>query len=236
MTAEFLTKMGPLLIVVVYAPTNQDSTEEKDSFYKDLDCVITRGNGLAIVMGDFNASISERMSKVVGPHGLSKSTSDNGERLVSFARTYGLCITNTFFQHKRIHQASWQPPNPGAQASLKDYVLVKQQLRPSVWDTRVFRGGDMSSDHRLVVTTMKLRLPKKRPKERSRENYNAELLQLGERRREFAEQVENAFKSRTKQGTVEERWQEMKKVLEAATTHLNQKRKKKKSTGYLRRP
>ena len=29
-TAEFLTKVGPLLVVVVYAPNNQCSTEDKD--------------------------------------------------------------------------------------------------------------------------------------------------------------------------------------------------------------
>ena len=30
MKAEFLTQVGPLMIIVVYAPTNQDSTKEKD--------------------------------------------------------------------------------------------------------------------------------------------------------------------------------------------------------------
>ena len=38
MTAEFLTQVGPLMIVAVYAPTDRDSNEEKDKFYEDLDC------------------------------------------------------------------------------------------------------------------------------------------------------------------------------------------------------
>ena len=125
LAAEFLTKVVPLLIVVAYAPTDQDSTEEKDQFYSDLDRVMRNGNGLVMVMGDFNASVSERMKRVGGPHGLGRCTSDNGERLISFANTNGMCISNTFLPHKSIHQASWYPPSPTSKPSLKDYVLVR---------------------------------------------------------------------------------------------------------------
>ena len=110
LAAEFLTKVVPLLIVVAYAPTDQDSTEEKDQFYSDLDHVMSNGNGLAMVMGDFNASVNERMKRVDGPHGLGRRTSDNGERLIFFANANGMGISKTpFFPHKRIHQASWYP-------------------------------------------------------------------------------------------------------------------------------
>ena len=101
--------MGPLLIVVAYAPNDQDCAEEKDLFYSDLDCVMSNGNGLVMVMGDFNASVSERVRGVVGPYGLARHISDNGVRLVSFVSANGMCIANTFFLHKRIHQASWYP-------------------------------------------------------------------------------------------------------------------------------
>ena len=58
LTGEFLTRVGPLLVVVVYAPTDQSSTEDKDQFYSDLDGVMTNANGLTIVMGDFNTAIT----------------------------------------------------------------------------------------------------------------------------------------------------------------------------------
>ena len=83
LAAEFLTQVGPLLIVVAYAPTDQDCAEEKDHFYSDLDCVMNNGSGLVMVMGDFNALVSEGVKGVVGPYGLGNRTSDNGERLVS---------------------------------------------------------------------------------------------------------------------------------------------------------
>ena len=113
LTAEFLTKVGPLCVVVVYAPTDQCRTEEKDHFYSDLDSVMTRANSLTIVMGDFNATVGEAVQKVVGPRGLGRRTNDNGERLVSFVTRSGVCITNTFFPHKRIHRAHGTPtPKP----------------------------------------------------------------------------------------------------------------------------
>ena len=120
LTCEFLTKVGPFLVVLVYAPTDQSGTEDKDLFYSDLESVTTNANGLIIVMGDFNAAKS--VEGVVGPHGLCKKTNDNGERLVSFTSSNDLTITDSLFPHKLIHQASWYPQNSRAQPSLKDYV------------------------------------------------------------------------------------------------------------------
>ena len=101
-------KSSPLLIVLAYAPTDQDSTKEKDQLYSDLDRVMSNGNGLAMVMRDFDASVSERMKRVVEPHGLGRHTSDNGERLISFVTANGMCISNTFFSH--THPSSIMVP------------------------------------------------------------------------------------------------------------------------------
>ena len=45
LTAELLTQVGPLMIVVAYAPTNQGNADEKDQFYEDLNCILARGTG-----------------------------------------------------------------------------------------------------------------------------------------------------------------------------------------------
>ena len=111
LTGEFLTKVVPLLVVVVYAPTDQSSTEDKDLFYSDLEGVTTNTNGLIIVMGEFNTAISDNVEGVVGPHGLRRKTNGNGEILVSFAGSNDLTITNSLFPYKCVHQASWYPPN-----------------------------------------------------------------------------------------------------------------------------
>ena len=75
LAGELLTKVGPLLVVVVYAPTEQSSTEDKDLYYSGQESVTTNANGLVIVMGDFNAAISDCVEGVIGHHGLSRGTS-----------------------------------------------------------------------------------------------------------------------------------------------------------------
>ena len=110
LVAEFLTQMGPLSVVVVHAPTNQSTVEDKEEFCSDLDRVVSRTSGLAMVMRDFNAAIGESVQGVVGDHLLGGQTSDNWGRLVSFASVNELSITNTFFPHEQIPQATWYPP------------------------------------------------------------------------------------------------------------------------------
>ena len=119
LTAKFLSQVSPLMIVVVYAPTENSNDEDK-KFYMELDVVMRKANGIEIVMGDFNATIGESVKGVVRPHTLGRKTSSNKEKLVSFASAHGMCETNTVFPHKRINQHLWYPPNPRAQASLKD--------------------------------------------------------------------------------------------------------------------
>ena len=48
--AEFVAQMGPLSVVVAYAPINQSSAEDREQFYSNLDMVMTRTIGLGDLM------------------------------------------------------------------------------------------------------------------------------------------------------------------------------------------
>ena len=184
-------------------------------------------NGLTMVMGDFNATLGETVQGVVGPHGLGRQTSDNGKRLVAFASANGLGITNTIFLDKQILQATWYPPDPRAKTSLKDYVLVKHRLRPSVLDTRVHRGGELDSDHRLVVVSLRLKL-KRKGTHRPQKRFEVELLKQAERQADYVESIGKCFKDRRGEGSVE-RWKELQKaVVTLAEEHLHRKQPKQK--------
>ena len=50
LVAELLTQMRPLSVVVVYIPTNQSTVEDKEQFYSDIDGVVSRISGLAMVI------------------------------------------------------------------------------------------------------------------------------------------------------------------------------------------
>ena len=82
--ADFLTDKGILNAIVGYAPTEQCEDVVKDESYQQLDVAMHKTGSLVVVLGDFNARLGKTVSKVVGQFGLSKSTSDNGVRLIEF--------------------------------------------------------------------------------------------------------------------------------------------------------
>ena len=134
------------------------------------------------------------------------------------------------FQHKWIHQASWYPPNAKAQPSLKDYILVRQRMRSFILDTRVYRGADINSDHRLVVTSIVLKL--NRPKKKSmKSKFNVGLLAHDDVQSAFMESIQDRFNRRCTNVDVNGRYSEMKEaILEAAEEHLKSGRKVQKSS------
>ena len=85
------------------------------------------------------------------------------------------------FPHKQIQQATWHPPDPRAKPSIKDYVLVKQRLRPSVLDTRVYRGVDLNRDHRLVIASLQLKVMRKKGCPGPGRAFEVELLKETDR-------------------------------------------------------
>ena len=228
---EFMSHAGPLMVIVAYAPTNQDTTEAKDLFYCQLDSVKhrTNGSGMVVVLGDFNVTIGEEVLGVTGPYALGQQSSDNGEQLLSLATTHGLCVTNTMFQHKQIHQASLYPPNAKAQPSLKDYILVRQRMRSFILDTRVYRGADIDSDHRLVVTSIVLKLNKHKKKS-MKSKFNVSLLTHYDIQSAFMESIQDRFNRRCTSADVNGKYSEMKEaILETVEEHLKGCRKVQKS-------
>lgn len=95
----------------------------------------------------------------------------------------------------------------GGKPSLKDYVLVKRRLHSTVLDTRVYRGGDMNSDHRLVATSIHLKLKVKR-RDKKKHRFDIQLLQHQKNRSESEERLarwrQHFEKVLNVQGTVEE--------------------------------
>ena len=151
---------------------------------------------------------------MVGPHGLAPGDSDNGERLVAFASAHDMTITNTMFPHKRIHQATWYPPNPKAAPSIKDFILVKGRLSPSVVDARVYRGADIDSDHRLVVCKVKLKWKKKTRREMKR--INVEVLKEEEARAQYIMELAECYGRRNILANVEEKWKDFQGAVRTA--------------------
>ena len=60
---------------------------------------------------------------------------------------------------KGIHKATWKFPDHRTENQI-DHICISWKFRRSWQEVRVLRGADVSSDHHLVVTVVRLRLKK----------------------------------------------------------------------------
>ena len=159
----------------IYAPINprtaqQATVEASDTFYIELQRTVDKipSNDMILIMGDFNARVGKQKqrptSSVIGPHAIDQ-LNENGRRLVEFCQNNDLIITNTFFQHKAVHQTSWMHPG-NKKWHMLDYTLVNRKFRSSVEDIRAQRSCDgiIGTDHHLLRTKLKLHLKSRRKK------------------------------------------------------------------------
>jgi hypothetical protein len=102
-------------VIAVYAPINPTNSTSEDSaasvaFYDQLHSVVASAprRDMVIVLGDFNARVGHgpgHLSPAIGPHCLDECNG-NGVRLLDFCTSNELIVTNTWFQHKQLHQAT----------------------------------------------------------------------------------------------------------------------------------
>ena len=81
----------------------------------------------------------------------------NSTKFLDFARSHGLRVAGSWFQHPQAHRWTWYSIAGGV-AKEVDHVLVDGCWR-MIQNCRVYRSAQfLNADHRLVVATLKLRL------------------------------------------------------------------------------
>ncbi|BHF85349.1 hypothetical protein SprV_1002851200 [Sparganum proliferum] len=155
----------------------------RDKFYEDLHALlatVSKADKL-IVLGDFNARVGTDHTAwrgVLGPHGL-RGSNDNDLLLLRTCAEHRLILTNTFFCLSEREKATWRHPR-SRQWHLLDYVLVRRRDQRDVLVTKAIAGADGWTDHRLVISKMRIRLqPRRRPQgKRPPGKLNVALLSL----------------------------------------------------------
>ena len=153
--------LGVISLVSVYAPTEVSDLTVKDAFYAMLQSVVDQcpRRDILLVLGDFNASTGidrDGYEACVGPHG-SGTMNQNSTKFLDFARSHGLRVAGSWFQHPQAHRWTWYS-NAGGVAKEIDHVLVDGHWR-TTQNCRVdWSAQFLNTDHRHVVATLKLQL------------------------------------------------------------------------------
>ena len=103
---------------------------------------------------------------------------------------------NTFFQHSEVHKYIWYRPRMD-QKSLIDFCIVSSDLFSDVLDVRVKRGAELSTDHHLVVCSLRLSKPWPNKRfNRSSVTYRIkwEALEDKEVKKQFASSISSKFR------------------------------------------
>ncbi|BHF76369.1 hypothetical protein SprV_0501946700 [Sparganum proliferum] len=154
-------------IISAYAPPMTSPDTARDKFYEDLHALLTTVSKAdkLIVLGDFNARVGTDHTAwrgVLGPHGL-RGSNDNGLLLLRTCAEHRLILTNKFFCLSEREKATWRHPR-SRQWHLLDYVLVWRRDQRNVLVMKAIAGADGWTDHRLVISKMRIRLqPRRRP-------------------------------------------------------------------------
>lgn len=109
------------------------------------------------VMGDFNSKIGFPMTNeddVMEKFGFGERNK-NGERLITFARSRQLFITNTMFKSRPSRRFTWCL---GRAKNEIDFILVRRNQRGLVQNVKVLNRFRFETDHRFVRMVIKLEL------------------------------------------------------------------------------
>ncbi|XP_069979394.1 craniofacial development protein 2-like [Penaeus vannamei] len=146
-----------ILIIQIYAPNEDDSDEEKEKFYEEMNNIISENmkfTDTLLVVGDFNGRVSNRKEdNICGPFELGDARTDNGGRIVEFCRRNKLLVANTWFQQKEKTRHTWTSPD-GQTKNQIDYILVSARFRNSIRNCKSRPGAYCGSDHNPVIVNL----------------------------------------------------------------------------------
>ncbi|CAM4934583.1 unnamed protein product [Rotaria socialis] len=166
-------------IIIAYAPTEDKSDIEKDTFYNDLQqCTLdVPPHNVLILADDLNARIGTDSHttnpRTIGKYTYHQLTDDNGNRLINYCETCNMRSTQTRFPHPKSRSWTWLHPNGKSKAQI-DHILINGKWLNSIRNVRAYNTVELNSDHRIVSAklSISLRAPKQNKNKRIKFDWN----------------------------------------------------------------
>ena len=241
-------------LISAYAPTSDRTSknpEDTVKFYENLSSVIkkTKCKETLIIGGDFNSKtklseIPPRLSKVIGSHAKSH-INKNGEMLLEFAEMHDLKITNTFFKHKPAHSTTWKCPEKRGQVTDSrtrttrknpyrnqiDYILTKNSANIQILDSRSYGGFTCNSDHKPVISKIKIAWKYTKPKtNKTEKQINSQAInKTKETRIQYQTLITEKLKT-TNPSTVQQKWNNVVNITKEAAIEVAGYKQRKKTS------
>ena len=99
-----------VIVLNVYAPSEDKSDDSKDIFYEELEQVFDHfpRYHTKILLGDFNAKVRREdiFKPTIGKESLHQDSNDNEVRIVNFGTSKTLVVKSTMFPHRNIHKCT----------------------------------------------------------------------------------------------------------------------------------
>ena len=155
-----------LNIVSAYAPQVNNSMDEKNGFWEDLDGLIeSTSTEERIVPGaDLNGHVGKRNigdEEIMGRYG-AETKNKEGSMVVDFVKRTDLAIVNTYFKKKDKHKLTYKS---GGKSTQVDYVMCRRRNLKEICDCKVILNECVAKQHRMVVCKMALMVKKKKSRE-----------------------------------------------------------------------
>ena len=208
-----ISKNRSATIISAYAPTMTNDDVTKEAFYNQLDELLRQipKDDKIVLLGDFNARVGANHAawpETLGRHGIGKLNS-NGLLLLSKCKEYGLTITNTMFQLPTAHKTTWMHPR-AKHWHMIDYAIVRSRDRTDVTITKVMRGAECQTDHKMIRMKLKMVIhPKiKKSSFKAVRKLNVSTLRSAETRHQLAEKINGELTANPidPNGTVTNEW------------------------------
>ena len=163
MTIKLEVNGSILNIVSAYAPQVNNSMEEKNDFWEDLDGLIESiSKEERIVLGaDLNRHVGKGNigdEQIMGRYGAGMRNKE-GSMVVDFGKRIDLVIINTYFKKKDEHRVTYKSKGKSTQV---DYVTCKRRNLKKMCHCKVILNECVTKQHHMVVCKMALMVKKKK--------------------------------------------------------------------------